>query len=109
MLGNRVRVKVAKNKVAPPFKQAEFDIMYGEGISKIGDLLDVAANIDVVKKSGSWYNYENMKLGQGRENVKKFLAENMDITNEIDEKVRDYYFSNVEITEEDDDFDEIAE
>ena len=109
MLGNKVRVKVVKNKVAPPFKQAEFDIMYGEGISKIGDLLDVAANIDVVKKSGSWYNYGDMKLGQGRENVKKFLAENMDITNEIDEKVRDYYFSNVEITEEDDDFDEIAE
>ena len=109
MLGNKVRVKVVKNKVAPPFKQAEFDIMYGEGISKIGDLLDVAANIDVVKKSGSWYNYGDMKLGQGRENVKKFLAENMDITNEIDEKVRDYYFSNVETTEEDDDFDEIAE
>ena len=109
MLGNRVRVKVVKNKVAPPFKQAEFDIMYGEGISKIGDLLDVAANIDIVKKSGSWYNYGDMKLGQGRENVKKFLAENMDITNEIDEKVRDYYFSNAEITEEDDDFDEIAE
>ena len=109
MLGNKVRVKVVKNKVAPPFKQAEFDIMYGEGISKIGDLLDVAANIDIVKKSGSWYNYGDMKLGQGRENVKKFLAENMDITNEIDEKVRDYYFSNAEITEEDDDFDEIAE
>lgn len=91
VLGNRTRVKVVKNKVAPPFKQAEFDIMYGEGISKIGDLLDIAANVDIVKKSGSWYNYQDIKLGQGRENVKKFLADNMDLTNEIEEKVRKYY------------------
>ena len=83
ILGSRTRVKVVKNKVAPPFKQAEFDIMYGEGISKIGDLLDIAANVDIVKKSGSWYNYQDIKLGQGRENVKKFLADNMDLTNEI--------------------------
>ena len=76
ILGSRTRVKVVKNKVAPPFKQAEFDIMYGEGISKI---------------SGSWYNYQDIKLGQGRENVKKFLADNMDLTNEIEEKVRKYY------------------
>ena len=88
ILGSRTRVKVVKNKVAPPFKQAEFDIMYGEGISKIGDLLDIAANVDIVKKSGSWYNYQDIKLGQGRENVKKFLADNMDLTNEIEEKVR---------------------
>ena len=80
ILGSRTRVKVVKNKVAPPFKQAEFDIMYGEGISKIGDLLDIAANVDIVKKSGSWYNYQDIKLGQGRENVKKFLADNMDLT-----------------------------
>ena len=91
ILGSRTRVKVVKNKVAPPIKQAEFDIMYGEGISKIGDLLDIAANVDIVKKSGSWYNYQDIKLGQGRENVKKFLADNMDLTNEIEEKVRKYY------------------
>ena len=91
ILGSRTRVKVVKNKVAPQFKQAEFDIMYGEGISKIGDLLDIAANVDIVKKSGSWYNYQDIKLGQGRENVKKFLADNMDLTNEIEEKVRKYY------------------
>ena len=88
VLGSRTRVKVVKNKVAPPFKQAEFDIMYGEGISKIGDLLDIAADIDVVKKSGAWYSYNDIKLGQGREN---FLQDNMDLTNEIDEKVRAHY------------------
>lgn len=91
VLGSRTRVKVVKNKVAPPFKQAEFDIMYGEGISKIGDLLDIAADADIVKKSGSWYNYNDTKLGQGRENVKKFLADNMDLTDEINEKVRAHY------------------
>ena len=90
-LGNRTRVKVVKNKVAPPFKQAEFDIMYGEGISKIGDLLDIAADIDIVKKSGAWYSYNDTKLGQGRENVKKFLQDNPDLIKEIDEKVRHYY------------------
>ncbi|SCH06117.1 MULTISPECIES: recombinase RecA [unclassified Romboutsia] len=91
VLGSRTRVKVVKNKVAPPFKQAEFDIMYGEGISKIGDLLDIAADIDIVKKSGAWYSYNDIKLGQGRENVKKFLQDNMDLTNEIDTKVRAHY------------------
>ncbi|EQF25778.1 protein RecA [Clostridioides difficile CD160] len=91
VIGSRTRVKVVKNKVAPPFKQAEFDIMYGEGISKIGDLLDIAADVDIVKKSGSWYSYNDTKLGQGRENVKKFLEDNLDLTNEIDEKVRTFY------------------
>lgn len=91
VIGSRTRVKVVKNKVAPPFKQAEFDIMYGEGISKIGDLLDIAADVDIVKKSGSWYSYNDTKLGQGRENVKKFLEDNLDLTSEIDEKVRAFY------------------
>lgn len=91
ILGNRTRVKVVKNKVAPPFKKCEFDIMYGEGISKIGDILDVAVDIDIVKKSGSWYNYNDVKLGQGRENVKKFLAENNELVEEIDHKVRVHY------------------
>lgn len=91
VIGSRTRVKVVKNKVAPPFKQAEFDIMYGEGISKVGDLLDISADIDVVKKSGAWYSYNDTKLGQGRENVKKFLMDNPDLINEIDEKVREYY------------------
>ncbi|MDU9051728.1 MAG: recombinase RecA [Clostridioides difficile] len=96
ILGSRTRVKVVKNKVAPPFKQAEFDIMYGEGISKIGDLLDIAADVDIVKKSGSWYSYNDTKLGQGRENVKKFLEDNLDLTTEIDEKVRAFYNLNEE-------------
>ncbi|MCR8745091.1 recombinase RecA [Romboutsia lituseburensis] len=91
VIGNRTRVKVVKNKVAPPFKQAEFDIMYGEGISKVGDLLDIAADADIVKKSGAWYSYNDTKLGQGRENVKKFLTDNPDLITEIDERVRTYY------------------
>lgn len=91
VIGSRTKVKVVKNKVAPPFKQAEFDIMYGEGISKVGDLLDIAADIDVVKKSGAWYSYNETKLGQGRENVKKFLLDNPDLINEIDLKVRSHY------------------
>lgn len=91
VIGSRTRVKVVKNKVAPPFKQAEFDIMYGEGISKVGDLLDIAAGIDIVKKSGAWYAYNDVKLGQGRENVKKFLTDNPDLIEEIDVKVREYY------------------
>ncbi len=91
VLGSRTRVKVVKNKVAPPFKLAEFDIMYGEGISKVGDLLDIAADVDIVKKSGAWYSYNETKLGQGRENVKKFLSENPDLVAEIDTKVRKHY------------------
>lgn len=91
VIGNRTRVKVVKNKVAPPFKQAEFDIMYGEGISKVGDLLDIAADIEVVKKSGAWYAYNDTKLGQGRENAKKFLTDNPDLIAELDYKVRKHY------------------
>ncbi|MFI3211199.1 MAG: recombinase RecA [Peptostreptococcaceae bacterium] len=91
IVGNRTKVKVVKNKVAPPFRLAEFDIMYGEGISKVGDLLDIAADVDIVKKSGAWYSYNETKLGQGRENVKKFLIDNSDLITEIDEKVRTHY------------------
>ena len=104
-MGSRTRVKVVKNKVAPPFKQCEFDIMYGEGISKVGDLLDIAADIDIVKKSGAWYSYNDTKLGQGRENVKKFLSDNPDLTEEIEALVRKYYKldGNREIEQENED------
>ncbi len=88
IVGNRVRVKVVKNKVAPPFKQAEFDIMYGTGISKEGSILDVAVAYDVVDKSGSWFTYEGERLGQGREAAKEFLIKNPSLRDEIDHKVR---------------------
>ena len=88
VFGNRTRVKVVKNKVAPPFKMAEFDIIYGEGISRVGDLLDLAVTQDIVEKSGSWYSYEGERIGQGRENAKTFLLEHNDITTEIAQKVR---------------------
>jgi len=87
MIGNRTRVKVVKNKVAPPFKQAEFDIIYGEGISKEGSILDLAASKDIVNKSGAWYSYGDIRLGQGRENAKQFLKENKEIRDEIELKV----------------------
>lgn len=88
MVGNRTRVKVLKNKVAPPFKEAEFDIMYGEGISRHGDVLDLAADLEIVNKSGAWYSYGDMRLGQGRENAKDFLRQNPELTNELEHKVR---------------------
>ena len=91
VIGNRTRVKVVKNKVAPPFKQAEFDIMYGKGISSSGDLVDLAANIDVINKSGAWYAYNGEKIGQGRENAKQYLEDNPAILEEIDRKVRVHY------------------
>lgn len=90
-IGNRTRIKVVKNKVAPPFKEAEFDIMYGKGISRAGDVLDLAANEDIVIKSGGWYSYNDARLGQGRENVKKHLEENPELLNEIESKVRAKY------------------
>lgn len=89
--GNRVRVKVIKNKVAPPFREAEFDIVYGQGISKEGNILDMAVNLDIVEKAGSWFSYNGERIGQGRENVKKYLEENPEMMKEIEEKVRANY------------------
>ncbi|WP_130807061.1 recombinase RecA [Senegalia massiliensis] len=91
MIGNRTRVKIVKNKVAPPFKKAEFDIMYGEGISKEGNILDVAVSADIINKAGSWYSYGDQRLGQGRENAKDYLKENPETSEEIEKKVREYY------------------
>jgi len=87
-IGNRTKVKVVKNKLAPPFKAAEFDIIYGEGISREGDLLDLATLHNVIEKSGAWFSYKDTRLGQGRENVKKFLKENPDISKEIEDLLR---------------------
>ncbi|NNL75330.1 MAG: recombinase RecA, partial [Desulfobacterales bacterium] len=89
VVGNRTRVRVVKNKMAPPFTEAEFDITYGEGISKTGDLLDVGVNAGIVDKSGAWYSYQGERIGQGRENVKKFLTENKDIYDNIYQKARE--------------------
>ena len=88
--GNRVRVKVIKNKVAPPFREAEFDIVYGQGISKEGNILDMAVNLDIVEKAGSWFSYNGERIGLGRENVKKYLKENPEMLEDIEEKVRVY-------------------
>lgn len=89
MVGNRTRAKVVKNKVAPPFKTAEFDVMYGEGISKEGTLLDLATNMDIIQKSGAWYSYKGNRISQGREAAKAFLRENQEIAAEIDKIIRD--------------------
>lgn len=89
MIGNRTKVKVVKNKVAPPFKIAEFDIMYGKGISKEGEILDIAVTMKIAKKSGSWYNYGDIRLGQGRDNSKKFLKENKEVFDEIEKLIRE--------------------
>jgi len=89
IVGNATRVKVVKNKMAPPFKQVEFDIMYGQGVSKTGEILDLGVKAEVVEKSGSWYSYSSQRIGQGRENAKKFLLENPDISNEIENSIRE--------------------
>ncbi|MGI6093821.1 MAG: recombinase RecA [Lachnospiraceae bacterium] len=91
MVGNRTRIKVVKNKIAPPFKEAEFDIMFGQGISREGDILDLAANLGIVNKSGAWYAYQNEKIGQGRENAKQYLRDNPQIMEEVEKKVREHY------------------
>ena len=91
VIGNRTRIRVVKNKIAPPFKEAEFDIMFGKGISYVGDVLDLAAKCDIINKSGAWYNYNGNKIGQGRENSKAYLLANPDILAEVDRKVREHY------------------
>ncbi|MGE7601718.1 recombinase RecA [Peribacillus sp. NPDC097675] len=91
VVGNKTKIKVVKNKVAPPFRQAEVDIMYGQGISQEGEIIDMGADLDIVLKSGSWYSYNDERVGQGRENAKLFLKENKDIAQEISQKIRDHY------------------
>ena len=91
VVGNRTRIKVVKNKIAPPFKEAEFDIMFGRGISREGDILDLAVNLGIVQKSGAWFAYKEGKIGQGRENAKNYLAENPQVMEEIERKVREHY------------------
>ena len=88
MVGNRTRVKVVKNKVAPPFRQAEFDIMYGKGISREGSLIDIGVDLGIVNKSGAWYTYDGEQLGQGKENAKAFLTQNPELMVDIDQKIR---------------------
>jgi len=91
VVGNRARVKVVKNKVAPPFREAEFDIVYGKGISKEGNILDIAVSLDIIEKSGSWFSYQGDRIGQGRENIKKYLKENPEIMAEIEAKIRENF------------------
>lgn len=115
VIGSRTRVKVVKNKIAPPFKEAEFDIMFGEGISSVGDILDLAVNCGIISKSGAWYAYNGDKIGQGRENAKQFLKTNKEICDIVEQGVRDKYFSEeAELPEEaeiqdEKDFDEETE
>ncbi len=106
VVGNRAKVKVVKNKMAPPFREAEFDIVFGKGISKSGNILDIAVNLDIIEKSGSWFSYNGEKIGQGRENVKKYLEDNPDIMKEVEDKVRENYkaaFEKSLVDEENDD------
>ncbi|MGN1351914.1 MAG: recombinase RecA, partial [Clostridia bacterium] len=91
VIGNRARVKVIKNKVAPPFREAEFDIIYGKGISKEGNILDLAVNLNIIEKAGAWFSYNGEKIGQGRENAKQYLMDNPKIMNEIEGKIRDNF------------------
>ncbi|MCR5716252.1 MAG: recombinase RecA [Lachnospiraceae bacterium] len=96
VIGNRTRVKVVKNKIAPPFKEAEFDIMFGEGISKTGDLLDIAVNLDIINKSGAWFAYRGEKIGQGRENAKTYLKDHPEMADEVEKLVREHFSMNGE-------------
>lgn len=105
VIGNRTRVKVVKNKIAPPFKEAEFDIMFGKGISMIGDIVDLAAGIDIINKSGAWYSYEGQKIGQGRENTKLYFEKNPEMLAEVEQKVREHYGLNGSAEEKETDTD----
>ena len=112
VVGNRTKAKIVKNKVAPPFRVAEFDILYGEGISKEGNLLDSAVQLDIIHKSGAWFSYGDQRIGQGRENTRKFLKENPEIAREIDTIVRAEMMGKNEpeapvIPEQEDDFDDL--
>jgi recombination protein RecA len=116
VIGNQTRVKVVKNKLAPPFKQVEFDIMYGEGVSKLGELIDLGVKANVVEKSGSWFSYDSQRIGQGRENAKQFLKDNPDVANAIEAAVRqnsgilaDVALQAEKEADDDDDADEAAE
>lgn len=91
IVGNKTKIKIVKNKVAPPFRTAEVDIMYGEGISKEGEIVDMGSDLDIIQKSGSWYSYNNDRIGQGRENAKLYLRENKELCDEIQQKIRDHY------------------
>ncbi len=102
VIGNRTRVKVVKNKIAPPFKEAEFDIMFGEGISTVGDVLDLAAENNIINKSGAWYAYEGNKIGQGRENAKTYLKEHPEVREEVERKVRELFNLDTDAAGEDD-------
>ena len=99
ILGNETRIKVVKNKVAPPFKQAEFDILYGEGVSLEGEIIDIGVKLGLVEKSGAWYSYNGNKIGQGKDNTRMWLKENPEIANEIEQKIRAEVGINAQITE----------
>jgi recombination protein RecA len=94
VLGNKTRVKIVKNKVAPPFKMVEFDIIYGKGISKVGEVIDLGVDFEIIKKSGSWFSYDDTKLGQGREAVKTLLLDNPELMDELEQKIKDAIIEN---------------
>jgi len=108
IVGNKTKIKVVKNKVAPPFRQAEVDIMYGEGISKEGEILDIGSDLDIVLKSGAWYSYNEERLGQGRENAKQFLKENKDIRDTVKASIREHYGLDKPVTVPDEDEDQFS-
>jgi recombination protein RecA len=97
IIGNRTKVKVVKNKMAPPFKTTEFDIMYGEGVSKVGEIVDIGTELEIIQKSGSWYSYGTTKLGQGRESVKQLLHDNPELANELEAKIKTKFLAGVEV------------
>ena len=109
IIGNRTKCKVVKNKVAPPFKVAEFDMLFGEGTSKIGEIIDTAVQFNIIKKSGSWFSYDDMKIGQGRDKVKTYLTENPAVCDEVEKKVREEFSKHADMLFTDDDDDEGAE